>query len=72
MKVLIDADLAETVPDGTFGGARPVRGSRQQVVTRNVDRPSQWTRDEQDAHYNKLADTIGAPRRPTPPLRKTA
>ncbi|MFD3714293.1 hypothetical protein [Streptomyces sp. NPDC058677] len=30
MKVSVDKQLAETVPDGTFGGARPRRGREQQ------------------------------------------
>ncbi|MFD4569354.1 hypothetical protein ACFWOX_33955 [Streptomyces sp. NPDC058467] len=72
MKILVDSDLAETIPDGTFGGARPPRSVRQQAVTRHVDQPSRWTRAEQDAHYNALADSIGAPRRPAPPRKEAA
>jgi len=72
VKILIDSDLAETVPDGTFGGARLPRNMRQQPVTRHIDQPSHWSRAEQDAHYNALADAIGAPRRPTPPQRESA
>ncbi|MFG2307641.1 hypothetical protein ACGFS9_02960 [Streptomyces sp. NPDC048566] len=69
MKILVDADLAETVPSGTFGGARPRRG---QTVTRDVDRPTRWTSAEQLAHYNALADAIGAPRRASTQRRAAA
>lgn len=53
--------LAESVPDGTFGGSRP-------RLVASAGRPvSRWTREEQDRHYADLADAIGAPyERPAP------
>lgn len=48
---MTDAQLAEATPTGTFGGTRP--------------EPTPWTPAQQDAHYNDLADAIGAPYRPT-------
>lgn len=47
--------LAESVPDGTFGGTRP------RLAVSNGRRVSRWTREEQDRHYADLADAIGAP-----------
>lgn len=46
--------LAEAQPDGQFGGP----------VTRPF-RPA-WTPEQQDEHYNRLAEAIGAPYRTTP------
>lgn len=48
----LDRLLAEAVPTGTFGDARPVqpRGEVWRV---------QWTREEQDRHYAELAAAIG-------------
>lgn len=59
MKILVDSDLAETIPDGTFGGPRAT----------NKPKPAHqpWTKAEQDAHWNALCDAVGATRdrRPT-------
>lgn len=32
MRLYVDRLLAETVPDGTFGGARPRRGNKPQAM----------------------------------------
>lgn len=37
MKVSVDKQLAETVPDGTFGGARPRRGRGREQQRRRPD-----------------------------------
>ncbi|MFJ7417945.1 hypothetical protein ACIQXD_04950 [Streptomyces uncialis] len=55
MRIFVDPLTAETVPNGTFGGTRP-RPADQ--------RSARWTPEQQDQHYNALADAIGAPRRP--------
>lgn len=47
----LEALLTEARPDGTFGGQRP-----------HPLRPA-WTVEQQDEHYNALADAIGAPYR---------
>ncbi|KAF0647135.1 MULTISPECIES: hypothetical protein [Streptomyces] len=60
MKVYTDPLTAETIPDGTFGGARPYSRPRGTVTPR-------WTREEQAAHLQALADAIRAPHpRPRP------
>jgi hypothetical protein len=41
-----DQLIAESIPDGTFGQAQPATGA--------------WTRAEQDAHWNDLAEALGA------------
>lgn len=56
MRIYLDRDLAETIPDGTFGGSRPARAERGTVIRR-------WTREEQTAHFDALADALGSPRR---------
>ncbi|TGZ14702.1 hypothetical protein DV517_61850 [Streptomyces sp. S816] len=58
MKILVDADLAETIPDGTFGHSRP---------TRRQPSPRHWTTEEQDAHWQALCASVGTPdaQRPT-------
>ena len=56
MRILVDPLIAETVPDGTFGGPRSVSHD--------------WTPAEQKAHYEALADAIGAPRRRPPLVRR--
>lgn len=56
MKLLVDKDLAETVPDGTFGHSRP------------APHRSPWTPAEQDRHWQALCHAVGTPnaQRPTP------
>lgn len=54
MKIYLDRDLAEAVPDGTFGGSRPAKAERGL---------RRWTPEEQTAHYDALADALGSPRR---------
>jgi hypothetical protein len=44
--------LAEAVPTGTFGGARPVRGDR--TIRR-------WTHEEQALHLSELAEAVDEP-----------
>lgn len=56
--------LAEPTPTGTFGG------SRLHPVGRDGRPVPRWTREQQDAHYNDLADAIGAPYRK--PARRAA
>ncbi|GHH58138.1 hypothetical protein [Streptomyces candidus] len=54
MKLLVDPVLAETVPDGTFGGARPHRGPRGEI--------RRWTCDEQTRHREELLADLRQPR----------
>ncbi|OKH91465.1 hypothetical protein [Streptomyces uncialis] len=54
MRIFVDPLTAESVPDGTFGGARPRPGDPRSL---------RWTPEQQEAHYDALADAIGAPRR---------
>lgn len=56
MRLFVDADLAETIPDGTFGHSRP-----------RARKPARaWTPEEQDAHWADLCETVGTPGRPRP------
>lgn len=52
MRLLVDADLAETIPDGTFGHARP---------SRYKPAPRHWTTAEQDQHWQELCKAVGTP-----------
>ncbi|MFD9192955.1 hypothetical protein ACFWCA_32675 [Streptomyces phaeochromogenes] len=49
----LDRLLAEELPTGTFGYAKPVPAERRPVTP--------WTPAEQAAHYAELARAIGAP-----------
>jgi hypothetical protein len=51
VKVYADPLLAETVPDGTFGGARPLRGRGRKQQRRGPD-------PEAARHLAELAATV--------------
>ncbi|MFE2747348.1 hypothetical protein ACFXKX_23970 [Streptomyces scopuliridis] len=59
MKVYLDPLLAESVPDGTFGGARPTREQRKA--------PAPRTPDPKAAEHYAALDAATSRRRPRTP-----